>query len=375
MPSPLQKGSPLPDQPATFSDPETGAQIHQLSNHQSINHSFFFLNSSFRPGAPRQVGFVTHRDKSPQLCLFDFETGVSTCQSEAQDLLPFSPAFSRDGKHLFYSTRRGEVRQIDLDSLEDERLAALEEAALGECGPSPDGQFLVTACKRGNHHGLLLVDIEQRDASIIFERPEKIIHPQFHRANPDIIEYAGDPLPRLWSIRRDGSENRCLYENDRHEFIVHESFLGTSDELIFAVWPHRLARMNIHERKPETILELNAWHMVSTGDGSRIVSDTNHPDRGLLLIDPATGEYDTLCHPKSSNGGTHWREDFAAGPEVFSGIRGADGKSLSWMEMKVDNVYGPQWTHPHPAFDATGTRVVYTSDCSGTPQVYVVDVE
>ena len=42
--------------------------------------------------------------------------------------------------------------------------------------------------------------------------------------------------------------------------------------------------------------------------------------------------------------------------------------------MKVDNVYGPQWTHPHPAFDDAGARVVFTSDRTGTPQMYVVDV-
>ena len=46
-------------------------------------------------------------------------------------------------------------------------------------------------------------------------------------------------------------------------------------------------------------------------------------------------------------------------------------KSLSWMEMKVDTVYGPQWTHPHPSFSPDETAVVYTSDVSGHSQVYV----
>ena len=46
-------------------------------------------------------------------------------------------------------------------------------------------------------------------------------------------------------------------------------------------------------------------------------------------------------------------------------------KALSWMEMKVDTVYGPQWTHPHPSFSPDETAVVYTSDVSGHSQVYV----
>ena len=370
----LEKGANLPDKPNTFPDPITGAEIHQLTDHGSINHSFFFLNSSFRLGAPKQVGFVTHRSGDPQLCLFDFKTGAATCVSNATGLQPFSPSFSRGGQHIFYTNKQGEVRQINLDTLEDEVLASLEGASLGECGPSPDGRHLVTACKRDAMHGLFLIDIRNRRGKIIFERPEKIIHPQFHPGNSDIIEYAGDPLPRLWTIRRDGTDNQCLYENEKHEFIVHESFLGSSDDLIFSVWPYKLARMNIHDREMKTIAELNTWHMASSRDGTRIVSDTNHPDLGLVLIDPETGGHGTLCYPRSSNGGTQWEQDFAAGPEVWTSIRGEEGKSLSWMEMKADGVYGPQWTHPHPAFDEAGERVVYTSDCSGNPQVYVVEV-
>ena len=60
--------------------------------------------------------------------------------------------------------------------------------------------------------------------------------------------------------------------------------------------------------------------------------------------------------------------------QLWAAIRGEHGKPLSWMEMKADGVYGPQWTHPHPAFDESGTRVVFTSDRDGHPQVYVVEV-
>ena len=369
----LEVGATLEDEVRSFNDARTGARIHQLTQHASVNHSFFFLNSSFRPGAGGQVAFVTHRAGAPQLCLHD--SGTTTCVSAATGMQPFSPAFSGDGSSLFYTNRQGEVRQIDLHSFEDVCLAVLDETSLGECGPSPDGRFLITSCRRGKTHALLLVDIESREGRIIFERPQKILHAQFHGSNPDIIEYAGDPLPRLWIVRRDGSQNQCLYENAKHEFIVHESFLGAGDDLIFAVWPRKLARMNIHDRTMQTIADVNAWHMASSRDGRLIVSDTNHPDRGLLLIDPQTGATRVLCHPDSSNSGSQWHEDFAAGPEVWTAIRGDDGRSLSWMEMKIDSVYGPQWTHPHPAFDETAQRVVYTSDCSGQPQVYVVEVE
>jgi oligogalacturonide lyase len=370
----LEPGFLLPDEPRRFVDEETGAPQLQLTGHPSINHSFFFLNPSFRPGHPGQVGFVTHRGGGPQPCLFDEEKGQSTCIGVPDEMQPFSPSFSLDGSRLFYTNRGGEVRQIDIESHDDDPLAQLDGASLGEAGPSADGRFLITACKRGDHHGLFLVDIEKREGRIILERKEKIIHPQFQPGNPELIEYAGDPRPRLFTIRRDGSEDQCLYQNGEREFIVHESFLGASDDLIFAVWPYKLGRMNVHRKEMETVVETNAWHMASSRDGRKIVSDTNHPDRGLILIDPGTGDTCTLCGPGSSNGGTQWKEDHPAGPEVWAAIRGETGQDLSWMEMKVDSVYGPQWSHPHPAFDETGTRVVYTSDRTGHPQVYVVEV-
>ncbi|HCN08352.1 MAG TPA: hypothetical protein DIT01_10495, partial [Lentisphaeria bacterium] len=63
----LTKGEELPDRSSTYSDPDTGATVHQLTSDDSINHSFFFLNPSFRPGHEDQLGFVTHRGDKPQI--------------------------------------------------------------------------------------------------------------------------------------------------------------------------------------------------------------------------------------------------------------------------------------------------------------------
>ena len=286
----------------------------------------------------------------------------------------FSAAFSGDGAYLYYSTTACEIRRLHIDTLEDESIVALPDHHLGECSLNSDDTHLVTAAKHGNTHAVIVLDIQARQAKVIHEAAFKIIHPQFHPTNPNLIEYAGDPAPRLWSIERDGSKNQNLYLNTDKEFFVHESFLGKSDDLIFAIWPYRLCRLNIHDKKLKTIVDLNAWHMSSNRDGTQIVSDTIHPDRGLVLIDPDTGTWKPLCFPNASSQGSQWKQDRPAGEDVWNGIRGEDGKALSWMEMKIDSVYGPQWTHPHPAYNEAGNRVTYTSDRDGHPQVYIVDI-
>ena len=123
----------------------------------------------------------------------------------------------------------------------------------------------------------------------------------------------------------------------------------------------------------QTIADFNAWHIASNRDGTKVLCDTVHPDIGLRLVDVRTGEHTPICHPQSSSSGSQWKTDRYALAEDWAAAQqtGDREKALSWMEMKVDTVYGPQWTHPHPSFSPDETAVVYTSDVSGHSQVYV----
>src|SRR5207248_340389 len=121
---------------------------------------------------------------------------------------------------------------------------------------------------------------------LIFSSERTIIHPQFHPANDTLIEYAQDPAPRMWLIRRDGSENTCLYFHTNDEFVVHETWLGTAGDLVFTHWPYALKRLDgatgqlvnrsidcqftnspISQLMPQTVAEFNAWHIAPNRAG------------------------------------------------------------------------------------------------------------
>ena len=59
----------------------------------------------------------------------------------------------------------------------------------------------------------------------------------------------------------------------------------------------------------------------------------------------------------------------------FAAAQSAGKTALSWMEVSTDSVYGPQWTHPHPAFSADEGRITFASDRTGFTEVYVADLD
>ena len=366
------KASVHPSELRESQDSQTGAHIYQLTNDTSINHNLYFLTPSFTPDQGYLI-FTSYRSGKPNFFKLEFPNGDIVQLTDADDIHGYSGVISKEGTELFYS-QADAIKAIHLDTFEERVLAEFQGGGLGECSVSADEQFIVTAMKRDDKSHITVTATDGSGGKVIYTSPDQtIIHPQFHPKHPDLIAYSGDPAPRMWTIKRDGTENRSLYQHDNNEFLVHETFLGAQDELIVTHWPYSLRRMSLETLQMQTIADFNAWHIASNRDGTKVLCDTVHPDIGLRLIDVESGEHAPICYPKSSSSGSQWETDRYALAEDWAAAQQAGDreKALSWMEMKVDTVYGPQWTHPHPSFSPDETAVVYTSDVSGHSQVYV----
>jgi oligogalacturonide lyase len=360
------------DQTREFRDEATGRRVLQLTTDGSINHHLYFLTPSLTPDEQTLI-FASYRTGRCEYFRRGFPAGESMQITEEPDVHGYSGLISSDGRRLFY-TAGGRVRSLDIQSLAAETLADFPGGQLGECSLSADSRWLVTAIKRGGRSGLAVTATDGSGGEVVLEIDRTIIHPQFHPRDPDRIAYSQDPAPRMWWVHRDGSGNECLYEHGNDEFLVHETFLGDGKSMIVVRWPYALQQLDLESRAMATIAEFNAWHIGGSRDGRTVLCDTTHPDVGLQLVDVATGERRTICHPRSSNGGSQWLKDRYAVAEDWAAAAEEKAKALSWMEMKTDTVYGPQWTHPHPSFSPSERWVVYTSDVSGSPQVYAVDL-
>jgi hypothetical protein len=369
----MSKGQRFSSEHSVSRDRATGAVVHRMTNARCINHATYFLQSSFTPDGSALL-LVSYRSGTAQLYeISPFPEGEIRQLTDGPPIHPFSPAIAPGGEHVYF-VRGGGFWRLDRRTLQEECLAEWEEAQLGECSLGAGGQRIVAACKKGSDHGIVTGRTGGGDWQFI-PFPRTVIHPQFHPLEPDWIEFAGDPAPRMHRVRHDGAGLECLYEHSNDEFVVHETFLGRTGDLVYTVWPRALMRMDWATRERRTIAEFNAWHITPDRAGSRILCDTNHPDEGIFLVDAATGGRTRVCLSEASNGGSQWTTSRYALAEDFAAARStAKTGALSWMEVATDTVYGPQWTHPHPSFSHDERMVVFASDRSDHPQVYVAEI-
>jgi hypothetical protein len=369
----FSKGAVFPAEWSEMRDEGTGTRVVQITNHPSINHPSYFLQSSFLPG-DEALFFTSYRTDSAQLWLASLKDGMLRQLTDGDPIHPFSPALHKCRNEILF-TRGGALWAISLDTLSERCVFEIPGGQLGESSLSSDGEWATAAFKSGASLGLVAGRIDGTGWTQI-PFPRTIIHPQFHPVDSEWIEFAGDPAPRMHRVRRDGSGLECLYQHSNSEFVVHETFLGQTGDLVFTVWPHKLCRMDWESRRITTLTEHNAWHISPNRAGTQILFDTNYPDRGIQLLDIATGEIRDVCQPRATNAGSQWRESRYALAEDFARARSAaaTGQNLSWMEAGVDTVYGPQWTHPHPSWSRDERRIAFASDRTGHTQVYVADL-
>lgn len=367
------KGRTFPSEHTIERDARTGAGVHRMTSHPSINHPSYFLHSSFPPDQ-RSILFTSYRSGQAQLYEARFPGGPIRQLTDGPPIHAFSPVIAPEGERVFF-VRGGEVWEIERTTLAERRVVHFDGAQLGECSLSADGAWMTAAIKR---HGATGVAVGRADGAgwHVIEFPRVVIHPQFSPVEPDWIEFAADPAPRMHRMRRDGRDLECLYEHGNDEFVVHETFLGTTGDLVFTVWPKALKRLDWRTRAITTIAEFNAWHIAPSRDGTKVLCDTNHPDIGVQITDVASGGRRTICHPEASSQGSQWKKSRYALAEDWAAAASATDKekSLSWMEMATDTVYGPQWTHPHPSFSPDERLIAFASDRTGHTQVYVAEV-
>lgn len=388
----------LPPEWKRLEDPRTGARLTQWTSHPAMHHHFYFTNPTTSPDGKTGY-FVSYRSGYPNIFTIQLADGWLRQITDVADLNPFSPAPSRSAPWIYYSAR-DQVRVVDAGTGQTRTLARFPGSRLGNCSLNATGSLLAIGLRYADRCELALIDAHTGRSDILLNALE-VGHIQFCPRDDQQLIYSGPPGQRIWHFNRATGVNRLLYPQQPHEWIVHESWRSpagipenssasspskspgnvhsspVADEIIFPHWPVALRAIRADGSGLRTIVNLNVWHACANPQGTLIVCDTNHPDRGLLLIDPDTGRHQILCHPQASQRGSQWSQSLPArGAGIDTSIIRTDQPENDPPPHPDDppSTYGPQWSHPHPAFSPDGQTVIFTSDREGWSQVYSVPV-
>ncbi len=364
-------GSTFAAESSTFRDPHTNASVRQVTNAPAIHHHpFYYLPCMDRQ--MRRLIFVSLRTGRPEIFAEDLESGVLIQLTDRGDIGEWSVHPSYDGKYVYFTAAGGAWR-VDIETQREEELvnfasamrgAGMVGAGMGTTSVSTDDRYWAVPVRvRKDRMRLALIDTGTGKWEFIAEH-SSIGHPQFHPDDPSLLRFAGPWHSRIWVTRRDGTDMRLLYQRQtaadggHYQWIVHEVWRPGSREIITADWPHGCIGIDADTGETRTVCAFNAWHPSINDQGTQMCTDTNFPDRGLMLFDPlnAVGTPKLLCKSEASSVGNHW-----------------DTQHCPYDDGPI-HVYAPQHTHPHPRFTPDGKQVVFTSDRSGHAQVYVVDL-
>lgn len=366
-----------PSESHVFTDTRTGARIRQVTNHPSIHHHPFYYLPCMGDAMER-LFFVSHRTGRPEVWCELRETGELQQLTDQPDLGEWSVRPSHDGQFVYFVAGSVAYRVSVVDGAVDRLLdfgpmasreAGMIGAAMGTTTLSHDDRYWAVPVKIGAKFHFIVIDTGSGAHETILEA-DTIGHPEFHPTDNTLLRYAGSYKQRIWVINRDGSGNRLVYDRrplgkpNQYEWIVHETWNpGRPREIITARWPTGCIGIDIDAGVVRDVCSFNAWHPSIDRQGTLMCADTVFPDIGLQFFDPrdGVGEPRTLCFPQATNEGKHWNTDHCPYDDE-------DYKQGKWK------VYAPQHTHPHPAFSPDGRFIVFTSDRSGTAQVYEVEV-
>ena len=360
----MSKGDRFASESVEFCDFSSGIKIRQVTGHESIHHHPFY----YVPAYDNQMNwlfFVSHRFGAPQIFAEQRDNGELVQLTDRDDLNEWSLHPSHDGSFLCFTTQTGGWK-LDLESFKEEQLvdfagakksAGMVGAGMGTTSLSHDDHWWLIPVRRHDVAQLLLVNTATGESTVVCEN-EVVGHPQFHPEDANLIRYGGPYDRRIWVVHRDGTDNRLVYRRDdsRKEWIVHECWRPGSREILTTNWPHGVMAIDIDTEDTRWVTKFNAWHPMVDPTGKFMIADTKNPDHGLFRFD--IGEIETVptlvCHSDSSNMGEHWNIDHCP-----------------YDEGPVD-VFAPQHTHPHPSIAPDGKHFLFTSDRTGSSQLYEV---
>jgi hypothetical protein len=320
-------------------DPRSGVRIVQLTSYPRASWNMYHEHNHFTPDS-KTVIFLRQRELRPgapaDLYRCDVD-GRNLAQLTDEDGI-YGMALSRDGRFAYYM-HQNILKRVAMDTFALDEVLHVPDAqggGVGYAAQTGDGRYLFCTLKTGGDTGLFRLATDGSGAELLLKCPRMnhVVCDPGH----DVVSFGGTVggKQRLWLIDAQGGEPR---EFPMQRF-AHCSWLGRTGRIQGCLLPPGRAIMSMAEgdAEPQPIVAgPYFWHSGSSLDGEWLISDTNWPDEGLMLVHVPTRSFTLLCDSHSGN------ED-------------------AWL------------SHPEPHISPDGSVAIWTSTWTGVPQVYLAHV-
>ena len=349
-------------------DPDSGAQVHQLTGHsgtaflparqntptsaqRSTDNIYGEQPYSSRRGSRIVVRHYSVDGVASGLSILDLEDGALH-QIEMNECR--FPAFHAWGDWLYYQDLPAGaflLKRLNYETLEVEDVATLpsDQGRLSYGTVSGDGRYYAVAAHRPDRPcQVLLIDLQTCELRTLAESNEYLFkHEQFSLDGENRVLIQANPMPdvkevHLGVMEVDGEGIEWLAADRPHtpRPTGHESWIGGSARVFFST---------AYDEERQACI----W-TVGLGDETSVLACSGSIQFG---------------HVSVSRCGRYWIAD-APGEEdipIYAGLLGsANYRRLVFSRTQHD---GKQWSHTHPYLTADNKWLIFTSNRSGLPQV------
>lgn len=373
-----------------YRDPLTGRQVRQLTDSLAEDYHLYFYNPSVTPDGKYLI-FLSERTGVGNLFRLDLQSGEIMQLSDAQPLRaeywPFTqavrgvgaclPAIGNHGQEVFYF-EGADLFAVEIEGLRRRQLLSLPaDRRPSMLQANGNGETLVFATwdetlflerSQRAYGGEKFPDEKffQETTSTIIRieastgRADEILcrenfwinHVHLNPHNPDLIlfchEYSDLP-DRMWLLDVANHQCEMIPGQGTDEWYQHEFWSADGKRVCFHGGPLSDNTQGFCGWcSPDGTGYTKAWHATS---GRAYAHYNLHPDGQTMITD---GEARPGCISK-----VHLRGEY----QVFEVLCRHDSYTFG----------DDQRCHPHPSFSPNGRQVIFTSNRTGSSNIYLTD--
>ncbi|MBN2088855.1 PD40 domain-containing protein [candidate division KSB1 bacterium] len=347
-----------------YRDSLTQHEVWQITAHDSPSVAVYFERQAFTKDDKYMV-FSSKRSGDWQLYRADMTTGEIVVISEKQGIHPYRFTIHPDGEHIWYVYNQ--VLYKNSVALLDEQVVfdfhnTFSQSIGFSSSFTADARYTLITTESDSGPSIYRVNLETGAIEhVITWTIESLSHPLICPTNPDLITFVPNPdtqndmtLPmekraRTWIVNMQTKEVKQFLTMPYGFRATHETWSWDGQRFFFFKktqpgWiPVSICSIdqngdNLQEYYVHP--EIRLGHGISTIDRKWFVTDGQDPHHNpLILINLENGMAKYICWPDAS---------------IIEGH--------------------PKFAHVHPSISMSGRFLCYTSDRTGTPQVYVVPI-